>query len=99
MEYKITISKRAKLNLESIIDYLKANWSEKVLSDFLEKLQKKTDLIKQNPLIFANSEIKNEVRKCLITKHNAMYYRVKNDEIEIITIHDTRKDPKTLKLN
>ncbi len=74
MEYKITISKRAKSNLENVIEYLKANWSERVLKDFLKKLQKKTDLIKQNPLMLASSEIKNDVRKCLITKHNAMYY-------------------------
>jgi plasmid stabilization system protein ParE len=98
MEYKITISERAKINLENVIEYLKINWTEKVLKDFLKKLQKKTDLLKQNPFMFANSELKIEVRKCLITKHNALYYKVKNDEVEIITIHDTRKDPKSLKI-
>ena len=98
MEFKITISERAKINLESVIEYLKTNWSDKVLKDFLKKLQKKTDLLRTNPFMFANSDIKVEVRKCLITKHNAIYYRILKNEVEIITIHDTRKDPKSLKI-
>jgi len=76
MEFKITISERAKINLEGVIEYLKANWSDKVLKDFLKKLQKKTDLLRQNPFMYSNSDIKIEVRKCLITKHNAIYYRI-----------------------
>lgn len=98
MEYKITISERAKTNLENIIEYLKFNWSDKVLNDFMKKLQDKTNLIKQNPFMYASSDLKVEIRKCIITKHNALFYRVRHDEIEIITIHDTRKDPKSLKL-
>ena len=48
--------------------------------------------------MYQPSNIKKGVRRCFITKHNAMYYKVKGKEVEIITIHDTRSDPKSLKL-
>jgi len=98
MSYTVSISERAKQNLEQVIDYLEANWSDKVLSDFLRKLHEQTELLKQNPFMYAASEAKPDIRKCLITKHNAMYYRILNDEIQIITIHDTRSNPNSLKL-
>jgi len=68
MQYKLFISVHAKSNLESIIKYLRINWSERVVSDFLDKLVKITDYLKQNPYMFSQSLIKEEVRKCSVTK-------------------------------
>ena len=98
MEYKVTISKRAEKYLDRVFDYLKQEWSEKVRNDFKMKLQKQVDLLRYNPYMFPVSQVKKGVRKCLITKHNAMYYKIKDNEVEIITIHDTRSNPKSLKL-
>ena len=98
MKYDITISKKAEENLKAIFEYLETNWSEKVRDDFKQKLLKEVDYLRQNPFMFPASQIKNGVRKCLITKHNTMYYQIESNEVEIITIHDTRKNPKSLKL-
>ena len=98
MKYKVTISKRAEKYLDNVFDYLKHEWSEKVRKDFKKKLKDKIDLLRYNPYMFPVSQVKKGVRKCLITKHNAMYYQIKNFEVEIITIHDTRSNPESLKL-
>ena len=91
MEYKVTISKRAEKYLDRVFDYLKQEWSEKVRNDFKMKLQKQVDLLRYNPYMFPVSQVKKGVRKCLITKHNAMYYRINKNKVEIITIQDTRR--------
>jgi hypothetical protein len=42
---------------------------------------------------------KRKIRRCLITKQNALYYRIADNTVQIITIHDTRRNPNTLKHN
>lgn len=98
MQYQIYISETAEKNLENIFLYLQKEWSEKVKNDFKSKFLHYLDLIKKDPFIFPSSSIKKEIRKCIITKHNAMYYRVSGNIIEIITIQDTRQNPDNLKL-
>lgn len=98
MRYKVTISQRAQANLMQILDYLEQNWSEKVKNSFLQKLRRVVGLISHNPYLFPASFRKNDIHKCVLTKHNVIYYRIVDDEVEIITIHDTRQKPDKLKL-
>ncbi len=91
MEYEVIISKRAEKNLKSIFEYLESEWSDKVKNNFKIKLLRQVDFLRKNPFIYPASRQKKEVRKCLITKHNAMYYRINKNKVEIITIQDTRR--------
>ena len=50
---------------------------------------------KQFPLIFK----KKKIRKCVMTKHNTLFYRENKDNIDILRIFDNRQDPKKLKFN
>lgn len=98
MNYKVTISERTENNLDNIFEYLKNEWSKKVHNNFRKQLIKTISFLSQNPYMFPVSVIKKDIRKCLITKHNAVYYRIKGKDVEIITIHDTRQNPKSLSL-
>jgi plasmid stabilization system protein ParE len=98
MKYEVTISERAEKNLDRIIKYLEENWSEKVKNNFIKKLNNEVNHLRVNPYINQASDLKNGVRRCFITKHNSMYYQIKENNVEIITIHDTRSDPKSLQL-
>ena len=97
-KYQITISENAKRRIENVFHYLEQEWSEKVRDDFKFKLLKQVDFLRQNPYMFPASQVKKNIRRCIITKHNAMYYRVKDNEVEIVTLHDTRSDPESLDL-
>ena len=37
---------------------------------------------------------KQNIRGLLITRHNSMYYKIKNDKVIIINMYDTRMNPK-----
>jgi hypothetical protein len=48
--------------------------------------------------MYPASKIKMNVRKCVVTKHTIVYYKVNAKELEIITIQDSRQNPAFLKL-
>lgn len=96
--YEIIISEQAEKNLDKIVAYLLSEWNVTVKDRFLVKFKKILKLLAINPYLFQVYSIKMQIRRCLITKHNAMYYRIVDNRVEIITIHDTRRNPNTLKL-
>ncbi len=73
------------------------SWSAKVKSNFIEKLDHNIDLIKQEPETFPESQKNLGLRKCVITKQTTLYYRFDSKHIKIVTIFDTRQNPKKLK--
>lgn len=84
-------------DFDAILDYLESKWEPTVAERFMEQtfmlIQQISDHPKQFPLIYK----RGKVRKCVITKHNAIIYRELNEEIEILRIFDTRQHPKKLR--
>ncbi|WP_373060271.1 type II toxin-antitoxin system RelE/ParE family toxin [Zunongwangia sp. H14] len=89
----------AKEKLEDLFEFLIKKWSYKVKTDFVQKLDRSIDIIKDQPEIFPESQTEKGLRKCVITKQTTLYYRFDDEKIYIVTIFDTRKDPQKLKKN
>ena len=94
-QFNIYLSPRAKIRLENILDYLINNWSVKTKDNFLSKLDRTISLIQTSPKLFPKSNIEN-IRKAVITKQITLFYIINKDTIEIITLFDTRQNPKKL---
>jgi len=77
----VVLSKKAEEKLNSLFDYLVLHWSVKVKSNFMEKLVKNVETIKNNPESFPESEKQKGLRKCVVTKHNAIFYRFDDHKI------------------
>jgi plasmid stabilization system protein ParE len=99
MHYQVSISERAQNNLVKILLYLQTEWSLKIRNRFYDKFLKDVQLVSQNPYLFPIIDFDRDVRRCMITKHNALYFRLVNQEVEIITVHDVRQDPEKLKFD
>jgi len=65
-------------DLDSIVDYLNANWSEKVNQNFIEILNTKLELISIFPSLGSTVFPAENIRAVLITKHSRLYYRINN---------------------
>ncbi|MEM0517364.1 MULTISPECIES: type II toxin-antitoxin system RelE/ParE family toxin [Aequorivita] len=89
----------AETKLEELTTYLLSKWSYKVKKDFLLKLNKKIEQIALQPESCPFSKESGGVYKCVVTKQNTFYYRIRFElnEIEIITFFDTRQDPRKLR--
>jgi len=97
MERKVVISKIAERKIEKLFDYLIENWSFKVKSDFVKKLDKNISLIRSQPEIFPHSHKYPNLRKCVVTRQTTLFFKFTDKEIRILTIFDTRQNPDKLK--
>jgi plasmid stabilization system protein ParE len=97
MERKVSWSKIALVRAEQITYYLKNEWGDRVADDFVNKLNTSIDVLCKYPYIGSASEKHNSVRKILVTKHNALFYKILKSKIYIADIFDTCQNPKKSK--
>ena len=95
--YNILWTSNALTEIEKTIEYLDENFSGKEIKKLGEKIEEITNLISQNPLIFPKSETQN-IHKVVLLKYNTMYYRVNDENIEILSFFSNRQSPKKKKL-
>ncbi|MHA7862898.1 type II toxin-antitoxin system RelE/ParE family toxin [Flagellimonas marinaquae] len=96
MQRRVKVSKTAERKLSQLLGFLEKKWSVKVKQDFIKKLNKCIDLIRNDPYIFPESDKKSGLHKCTISKQTSLYYRFTADTIFIITIFDNRQNPTKL---
>lgn len=89
---KIYLSPEAASQLNFLCQYLSKYWSDRVREKFLIKFRKAVDTIRRMPFAFPVSEKLPGIRRCVISPLTKIFYRIKNDEIEIIAIVDARQD-------
>jgi plasmid stabilization system protein ParE len=92
-KYKVIYSPKFWPRLNDILLYLTNKWSAKIADDFLDIFEDKIALLIKNPKTGRKSLKNSTIRSIPITKHNRLYYQVKDNLILIITIFDTRQDP------
>ena len=86
--------------LDNILDYLENNWSKTVSENFFNTSDHSVELIKINPYQFPTLSKVKRVYKCVVTKHNSIFYSVPNETlIRILHVFDTRQDPRKLSPN
>jgi plasmid stabilization system protein ParE len=96
MPKPIIWSNLSEKDFENILDYLDKNWGQKVATNFIDLTENIVNQISINPRQFPICYKRKKVRKCILTKHNTIFYRDGKINVEILRIYDTRQDPKTL---
>ena len=96
--YKILWTDHALDELEKTIEYLEENWTERELRNLALEIEETLSLISHNPDLFQASKSKKEIRRVIVAKHNTLYYRAKNNSIEIVSFFSNRQNPKKRKL-
>lgn len=79
-----------------ILEYLNENWDNNVAINFIDLTESILKQIASNPRQFPIIYKKEKIRKCVLTKHNTLFYRDKKTQVEILRIYDTRQDPNNL---
>jgi len=89
----------AESDLDEIIEYLLANWSNQVILDYVDLVDSLIAQIGNQPKMYPIINKKLKVRKCVLTKQNTLYYRENKERIEILRIYDNRQNPIKLKFS
>jgi plasmid stabilization system protein ParE len=92
---QINWTENAIIDFNNVISYLTKNWSDKVAENFRRVVEAKLNVLSHHPFIGLPSQKHQDIRSILLTKHNRLYYRVKDNSIELLNILDTRQNPKT----
>lgn len=93
MAFEIIIKKRFTNKVAKTLGYLEKEWSLKVASEFLQKIDRRIEQLKMQPYLGVPSSKIKDVRGLLITKHNRLYYKIKNNTVIILNMYDTRANP------
>lgn len=93
MAYQISWTEIALQDYKTIIDYLIAEWAISVAIEFERTVDQKLINLSRHPFTGIKSQKNPLIRSILFSKHNRLYYRVYNNNIELLNIIDTRKDP------
>jgi plasmid stabilization system protein ParE len=93
----VIVSPQAKEDIKNILSYLSQNWNQKVVAEFLQKLEVFYYIISISPRVFGYYNKRRNIRKYALTKQNIIYYRNRRNAVEIITIFDGRQHPSRLK--
>ncbi len=90
---KVFLSELAEIKLLRLSHFLLQTWNLKGHSDFVKNLSSKINQISEHPESCPESTEFKGVFKCVITDQTTLYYRLNNkkDEIEVITVFDTRQ--------
>jgi len=96
MAKEIFLTPRAEQNFVKIIEYLKSEWGPTVTNNFIDRFEQVLTLLGEDPGMFQFADRAKRIQKCIVTKHNILYFKEFKDLIKIITIFDTRQDPEKL---
>lgn len=93
---RIIWSPRAKLDLFEILDfYYKRNGSKAYSVKLNEKFRKAIKLLEKYPALGIRTDISNV--RVLVEGNYAVFYLIKTEVIEILSIWDCRKNPEEIK--
>jgi plasmid stabilization system protein ParE len=97
MAKEVILTPRAEQNFVKIVAYLTYKWGPSVTNNFIDRFEHVLILLAEDPGMFQFADRVKRVQKCLVTKHNILYFKEFDEVIKIITIFDTRQDPQKLK--
>jgi plasmid stabilization system protein ParE len=89
----------AENDFELILNYLQKNWSNQVVQSFIEITDKMINEVSSNPKLFPIIFRKERIRKCVLTKHNILFYRERRSYIDVLRVFDVRQNSRTLKFS
>ncbi len=89
-------SPKAVADLDAVIIYVEKHWGKKATNRFIDHLEETIALLKAFPEQFPLLNADHGIRKCVLTKQNVIYYRLKKEKIEILRLYDVRQDPQNV---
>ena len=91
---RISFTKRAQNNYNSIKLYLSAEWGEKTKQAFEQKVIDFFDLLKEFPELGTVEFPNKQIRGFQLTRQTTVLYRIKGQKIIVLAFFDVRQNPK-----
>ncbi|TAJ12144.1 type II toxin-antitoxin system RelE/ParE family toxin [Marinilabiliaceae bacterium JC017] len=90
-------SEMAKKDYANNIDYLLSNWSEKEAMIFINSVEDVIRGLESGNVDFTPTNIK-DVRRCVVCKQVSLFYRVRENRVELLRFWNNYQDRSNLKI-
>lgn len=97
MSKNIIWSSAAENDILKILEYLDLQRYPEIAISFVDTLDNQVLRVAENPGQFPYFDESKNIRKCVITKHNTLYFYESPTSIMIFRVYDVRQNPKKLK--
>lgn len=91
--YRVFWTDHALDELRNTVEYLELNFTDREIRNLSEKIESTLRLVSANPQIFPETEESVGIRRVVIARFNTMYYRVNNNQVEILSFFSNRQAP------
>jgi plasmid stabilization system protein ParE len=89
--YSIIWSPTAKLSYYNILEYLEDKWTQKEILAFVKRTEQVINHIYNNPSLYPYS-VESDTHKSVVVTQITLFYRVKDNVIELLIFWDSRQD-------
>jgi plasmid stabilization system protein ParE len=97
MPKEVIWSRIAEDDLINVTNYLISKWSKGIANNFIDLIEEFINQISKNPKYYPMINKKKRIHKCVVTKHNSLYYHEMDNKVEILRLFDNRQNPKKLR--
>lgn len=97
MNYSVIWSPQSKESFENNILHLLEIWSEQDANDFIDRVEEVLRLISKHPKIFRYLPEQDAYR--VVVKPVSRFYRLRDNQVELLTFWDNRMDPKKINIS
>ncbi len=94
---RVNWSPEAERDFLGILNYLLENWPSSIADHFIDQISDSIHLIQVRPTLYPVINKSFGIRRCVVTRHNSLFFRIIDEAIEILRIFDTRQDPEKLR--
>jgi len=91
---KLVWTRKAHKRMGEILDYIQIEFGNPSRISFRERVKEFTRLLCEFPEIGTLESKDKNLRAFQLTKQTRVFYRIINDRIVILTLFDSRQDPK-----
>jgi plasmid stabilization system protein ParE len=95
---EIRFSLRARLEQIELLEYVDEKFGQEKAKEIYFKIEKALGMITEEPEMYRESGRRKGLRKCPFSKQTSIYYRIKEDHIEVVSFRPNRKGPGNFKV-
>ncbi len=92
MVYEVIYTTEFENDFEKLMDYLSNKWSIKIAQQFANQLDDLIFALRKMPFIGKKSLENPMVRGIVVTDKNTLYYSVRDRQIILLSLFDTRQN-------
>lgn len=97
MNFEVIWSDRAKIEAAALLLYLKTEFGDSAVQDCMDDVERIISVLPRFSLVFPPFQGKS-IRRGVVNKHLSIFYRLEDDQVEILSFWDNRRNLKKLKL-